>query len=128
MKRIKLRIFQWRAAAVLLLGTQSQALAHAFLDHADPKVGNAVDSAPSEIKLWFTQDVEPAFSSIEVRNAAGSEVDKKDVHLDAKNKSLLIVSVPQLPSGTYTVFWRVVSVDTHKTQGHFEFTIKATQK
>lgn len=128
MKRIRLQIFHWSAAAILLLGTQSRALAHAFLDRADPKVGSAVNGAPSEIKLWFTQDVEPAFSSIEVRNADGTEVDKKDVHLDEKNKSLLIVSVPQLPSGTYTVFWRVVSVDTHKTQGHFEFTIKVPQK
>ena len=39
-------------------------------------------------------------------------------------KSLLQVSLPQLPAGTYTVIWHVVSVDTHRTQGHFEFTIK----
>jgi hypothetical protein len=129
MKKNSLRIFHWSAAALLLFGIQSQALAHAFLDHADPKVGSAVTGAPSEIKLWFTQDLEPAFSSIEVRNGAGTQVDKKDVHPDPKNKSLLIVSVPpQLPAGSYTVSWHVVSVDTHKTQGHFEFTIKATEK
>ena len=129
MKRIELQILRWSAALVLLFDTQSEALAHAFLDHADPKVGSTIASAPSEIKLWFTQDLEPAFSSIEVRNAAGVEVDKKDAHPGAKNKSLLIVSVPpQLPAGTYTVSWHVVSVDTHKTQGHFEFNIKAPQK
>lgn len=128
MKTIKLRIFHWVAATVLLLGSQSPALAHAFLDHADPKVGSTIAGELSEIKLWFTQELEPSFCSVEVRNAAGTDVDKKDVHADPKNKFVLIVSVPKLPVGTYSVLWRVVSVDTHKTQGHFVFTIKATEK
>lgn len=128
MKRIGLRIFRWSVVAALLMTAQSQAFAHAFLDHADPKVGTTIAATPAEIKLWFTQELEPTFSSIEVRNAAGTEVDKKDVHPDPKNKTLLIVSVPQLPAGTYTVLWRVVSVDTHKTQGHFQFTIKTSEK
>lgn len=128
MKRI---IFSLRCGIlVILLSTAglSQVRAHAFLDRADPKVGSTVTTAPEEIKLWFTQDLEPAFSSIEVRDAAGHEVDKKDVHPDIKNKALLIVSVPPLAAGTYTVLWRVVSVDTHKTQGHFEFTLKPDTK
>jgi methionine-rich copper-binding protein CopC len=128
MKKPMLLVRHWSAAAALFLAAQSQAWAHAFLDHADPKVGSTVATAPMEIKLWFTQELEPAFSSIEVRDASGNEVDKKDSHPDDKNKSLLIVSMPSLPEGTYTVIWHVVSVDTHKTQGHFEFTIKAGQK
>ncbi|MGH8022935.1 MAG: copper resistance protein CopC, partial [Limisphaerales bacterium] len=54
----------------------------------------------------------------------GSEVDKQNVHLDAHDHSLLMVSVPVLSDGTYTVTWHVVSVDTHRTHGHFHFTIK----
>jgi len=114
-------------AIILFLAAQSQAWAHAFLDHSEPKVGSAITIAPAEIKLWYTQDVEPAFSSIEVRDADGKKVDNKDSHRDAKNKSLLTVSVPPLQPGTYTVLWRVVSVDTHKTQGHFQFTIRTKQ-
>ena len=94
------------------------------MDHADPKVGSAVTNSPAEIKIWFTQNLEPAFSTLEVRDAQGKEVDKKDAHLDDKDKSLFLVSLPQLPAGTYTVIWHAVSVDTHKTQGRFEFTIK----
>ncbi|HUB86935.1 MAG TPA: copper homeostasis periplasmic binding protein CopC [Verrucomicrobiae bacterium] len=111
-------------AALLFLAVQSPAWAHAFLDHAEPSVGGTVTNSPSEVKIWFTQKVEPAFSSIEVDNAQGKEVDKKDVHVDAKDKSLLEISLPQLPAGTYTVTWHVVSVDTHRTQGHFQFTVK----
>ncbi len=117
-------IQRWVPACALFLLLQFPAGAHAFLDRADPKVGGVIASAPSQLRLWFTQNIEPAFSSIEVRDNQGRVVDKKDVHRDENNKSLLVVSLPQLPAGTYTVTWRVVSVDTHKTQGHFEFTIK----
>jgi methionine-rich copper-binding protein CopC len=111
-------------AAILFFAAQTLARAHAFLDHAEPKVGSTIEKSPTEIKIWFTQNLEPAFSSLQIQNAQGQEVDKKDAHLDAKDKSLFIVSLPELSAGTYTVIWRVVSVDTHKTQGKFEFTIK----
>ena len=114
----------WSFATGLFLTLQTHAWAHAFLDHADPKVGSAVTNSPTEIKIWFTQNLEPAFSRLEVRDAQGQEVDKKDAHLDDKDKSLFLVSLPQLPTGIYTVIWHAVSVDTHKTQGRFEFTVK----
>jgi methionine-rich copper-binding protein CopC len=114
----------WILAAILFLAWQSSAWAHAFLDHAEPKVGGTVTNSPAEIKIWFTQNLEPVFSTLEVQDAQGKEVDKKDAHLDEKDKSLFLVSLPQLPAGTYTVIWHAVSVDTHKTQGRFEFTVK----
>jgi methionine-rich copper-binding protein CopC len=123
MKKI-LSFQRWILAAMLFSALQWHAQAHAFLDHAEPKVGGTVTNSPAEIKIWFTQNLEPAFSAIQVQDAQGKEVDKKDSHLDSKNSSLLIVSLPQLPVGTYTVIWHVVSVDTHRTQGHFEFIIK----
>jgi copper resistance protein C len=113
----------WSFVAVLFLA-QTHAWAHAFLDHAEPKVGSTVINSPTEIKVWFTQNLEPAFSTLEVQDTQGKEVDKKDAHLDDKDKSLFLVSLPQLPTGTYTVIWHAVSVDTHKTQGRFEFTVK----
>jgi copper resistance protein C len=115
---------RWSLAWILFLALQSQAWAHAFLDHAEPKVGSTVTVVPAEVKIWFTQNVEPVFSTIDVTDAQGKQVDKKDSHIDSKDKSLLIVSLGKLPAGTYTVAWHVVSIDTHKTQGHFQFTIK----
>ena len=44
---------------VLALGA-SAAQAHAFLDHATPLVGSTVASAPHEVVLTFTQNLEPA--------------------------------------------------------------------
>jgi copper resistance protein C len=115
---------RWILVAILFLALQSQAWAHAFLDHAEPKVGSVITNSPGEIKIWFTQNLEPVFSVIEVRDAQGKEVDKKDSHVSDKDKSLLMVSLPPLSTGTYMVTWHVVSVDTHRTQGSFKFTIK----
>ncbi|MGA2230172.1 MAG: copper resistance CopC family protein [Tepidisphaeraceae bacterium] len=110
---------------IAVLVIQDGALAHAFLDHADPKVGAVLSQPPTQIKIWFTQELEPAFSSVQVLDGNGTEVDKKDCHQDEKDKTLLIVSVPALAAGTYKVAWKVVSVDTHHTQGDFKFTVKA---
>lgn len=110
------------ALAVLLWGAVG-AGAHAFLDRADPRVGSTVRTPPAEVRLWFTESLEPAFSSIQVVNAAGQRVDKGDSRVDPSNLKLLRISVAPLPPGTYKVIWRVLSVDTHVTQGDFTFRV-----
>ena len=97
--------------------------AHAFLEHAEPAVGSTVQESPNEVRVLFTEKIEPALSSVEVFDASGKEVDKRDVHVDSANHALLRVSLPQLQAGTYKVVWRVVSVDTHVTNGSFTFRI-----
>ena len=101
----------------------SVAGAHAFLDHAMPAVGSVVRGAPAQIKLWFTQRLEPAFSTMQVLDRSGKRVDKGDPQVDRANAELLLVSVPQLTPGTYRVTWRVLSVDTHVTEGDFTFAV-----
>lgn len=111
------------AAALLLLIGAPLAGAHAFLDHAEPKVGAKVQTSPGEVKVWFTQKLVAAFSQIQVFDSAGKEVDKRDKKLDKSDQALLIVSVPSLKAGTYKVVWRAVSVDTHVTNGEFTFEV-----
>jgi methionine-rich copper-binding protein CopC len=101
----------------------SLAHAHAFLDHASPAVGRTVPSAPPTVTIWFTQELEPAFASIEVQDQSGTRVDVGDATVDPKDATILRVSLKPLPSGKYKVFWRVVSVDTHPTEGTFTFTV-----
>ena len=97
--------------------------AHAFLEHADPAVGSSVQTSPSEVQIRFTENIEPVVSSIQVFDASGKEVDKRDLHLDRSDHALLHISLPQLGMGTYKVTWRVVSVDTHVTNGNFTFRV-----
>lgn len=105
------------------LFTAARAHAHAFLDHAVPAVGSTVPTAPADIALWFTEHIEPAFSTATVTNAAGERVDRGDAHVAADNPAELQLGLKPLPPGTYTVHWHVVSVDTHTTEGTFSFDV-----
>jgi copper resistance protein C len=104
---------------VLLLAT-GPASAHALLDHAEPRVGNKVATAPNEVTLWFTQKLENAFSTITVTNAAGQRVDTGNTRVSGDHMS---VSLRPGGTGTYHVKWRVLSVDTHSTDGSFTFQV-----
>ena len=98
----------------------SLAQAHAFLDHADPRVGSTV-SSPAQVTVWMTEDLEAAFSKVQVFDSKGTEVDQKDVKVSG---ATMTVSVAKLPSGTYKVVWSAVAVDTHHTTGTFTFTVQ----
>ena len=97
--------------------------AHAFLQRAEPAVGSTVQTSPSEVRIRFTENIEPAFSSIQVFDPSGKKVNKHDVGLDRSDHALLHVSLPRLGAGIYKVVWRVVSVDTHVTSGSFTFQV-----
>jgi methionine-rich copper-binding protein CopC len=105
---------------LVLLLVMGEASAHALLDHAEPRVGNTVATAPREVTLWFTQRLEPAFSTITVTNAAGQRVDAGKTRVSGNQMS---VSLRSGGAGTYRVNWRVLSVDTHRTDGSFTFRV-----
>ncbi len=104
----------------LLLGplAATAARAHAFLDHASPLVGSTVQSAPHEVTLSFTQNVEAAFSGVTVTDASGGRIDQGKPRISGSTMSVALKSIGP---GTYRVHWHVLSVDTHKTDGNFTF-------
>ena len=109
------------AAAGLMLYA-GQASAHAFLKTATPAVGSTVQQPPNQVVIDFTEGVEPKFSTITVQDASGSAVQTGDVKL-AGGDTHLAIAVNALKAGTYTVTWHATAVDTHKTEGHFSFTV-----
>ena len=100
------------------------ALAHAFLDHAVPPVGGTVSGPPREIRLFFSESVEPAFSGIAVSGADGKALATGAATIAPGDKTQLVLPMPPLAPGTYVVRWHAVSVDTHRTEGHFAFTVR----
>ena len=108
---------------LILVAASARLNAHAFLKEADPGVGSTIQTSPSEVRIRFTENIEPAVSSIQVFDASGKEVDKRDLHPDRSDHALLHVSLPRLGAGIYKVAWRVVSVDTHVTNGDFTFRV-----
>ena len=112
------------AASLALVFAATAAFAHAQLDKAVPAVGGTVTS-PAEIRLKFTEGVEPRFSGIALSSESGAAQPLGPPSVDPADNSVLIAKVGKtLPPGVYTVTWRAVSVDTHKTQGRFTFTVK----
>jgi methionine-rich copper-binding protein CopC len=99
------------------------AAAHASLVRAAPAAGSAVHKSPAAVRLWFSERLEPAYSTVEVVDRARKRVDNGDAGIDRANDKVLQVSLPQLPPGTYGVTWRVLSVDTHVSEGQFSFEI-----
>ncbi len=116
-----MRAFHWLPLAMLCLA--SAAFAHAFLVHASPPVGSELPVSPSSVTITYTEGVEPDFSTIEVDDSHGVRMDKADPHLLGGEQTKLSVSLPKLPPGEYTVIWHVTSVDTHKTEGRFTFSV-----
>jgi copper resistance protein C len=115
-----MRIVIFATSALLILMGGNTADAHAFLDHAEPRVGSTVPTAPRELVLSYTQNLEPAFSSVEVSDASGARVDLGKPKIGA---TTMRVGLKPLPPGTYRVRWQVLSVDTHTTEGSFTFNV-----
>ena len=105
------------------LGAAPPLQAHAFLDHASPAVGSSVSTAPTVVTLWFTEDLEPAFSNVTVMNEAGQRVDLGNARIPPDSPAELQIGLKPLLPGTYLVNWHVVSVDTHPTEGTFTFEV-----
>jgi copper resistance protein C len=103
--------------------TWQAASAHAFLERSVPPVGSEVATPPSTLTLTFTEPIEPAFSSVAVTDGHGGRVDQGTLSTHDDGRALLVPLKPLAP-GAYAVEWHVTSVDTHKTQGHFSFSVK----
>ncbi len=111
-------------ATLAVLAGGRPASAHALLRHALPAVGATVKAAPDELLLTFSEAVEPAFSSVAVTDPHGQRVDTDSIHTDPSDGTHLLVGVRKLAPGTYKVVWHATSVDTHKTQGAYQFTVQ----
>jgi copper resistance protein C len=116
-----------RLAIIALVSVATHASAQAFLDHAEPGAGSALDTAPTEIKLWFTKNLEPDFSQIQLFDRHAKLVTGNLATVDADDPSLLRLSIPALAPGKYQVRWRAVSVDTHMTVGGFSFMLRRSR-
>jgi methionine-rich copper-binding protein CopC len=119
---MKMLGFHLMTAGLALAMFAAGAQAHAFLDHASPLVGSTVSTPPQEVRLWFTQALEPKFSAAQVRSSAGGVVGTG--HVDPGAPKELVIPVHALPPGKYKVDWKVLSVDTHRTEGSFGFDVK----
>jgi copper resistance protein C len=111
------------ACLVLFLSGATAALAHAQLTSAAPPAGGNVPTAPTEVMVNFSEKLEPAFSTVVVRDSVGKRVDKADAHIDTADRTVMRVSLQPLAKGIYIVEWRALTADTHRSEGAFIFSV-----
>jgi methionine-rich copper-binding protein CopC len=125
MKRILLVAI---GATLFTLGAFGIASAHATLDHCTPVVGSTVATAPAQIVCIYSEEIDSKRSTMSVWNASGSQVDKKDAHLDLNDpdhKTLIVSLDPtKSPNGLYTVKWHTVTPDDNGiSDGSWQFVV-----
>jgi methionine-rich copper-binding protein CopC len=105
MRLIRIRLISL-AALVLLLGTVLPARAHGFLVRAIPEDRATLERAPARLQYWFSETLEPEFSSLTVRDTSGTVIAEGGISPD--NSTLLTARLPNnLPDGAYIVEMRL---------------------
>ena len=100
------------------------ASAHANLAEASPKPSEELNEPPQRVIIWFTEPIEPAFSSISVLDPSGSDVTAGETQFEPTEPTAMWVPLASLDNGTFTVVWQnVSSVDGHKVIGSFLFAV-----
>lgn len=98
--------------------------AHSSLDHSEPRDRAVLKQAPHEVRMWFTEPIKAGISSIEVRDAAGKQVDQRNLRADEKEPALVRLSlIAEIAPGTYKVTWTAVAQDLHVSKGSFTFRV-----
>jgi copper resistance protein C len=107
------------------LVTPMPSFAHAIMVRSSPEKDAVLTESPKQIDVWFNDKVGSEYKALAVIDSKGKRVDNKDVQQETFDQSHLFATVPTLPPDTYTVRYRVVSIDTHIVTGKYQFTIKA---
>lgn len=112
------------AVALIALAVAPSAFAHATLQESSPSNDSVVRRSPPAVTLRFSEAVETAFGSIRLYDCSGARVDSGKV-TRPDERSVSVTLDRQLPQGSYTVTWRVISADAHPVAGAFVFHVKS---
>ena len=116
---------------LLLVGIVTVVSAHdAIITKSTPANGEILAAAPSEVMAWFTEELVSSESTMTVFSAEGEQVDNADggVNLNDPDHASMIVTLPPLPDGSYTVQWHAALLDGDMSDGAFTFAVGEGQK
>ncbi len=99
--------------------------AHAILLRSDPAKGAVLNTAPTVVRMWFTESLNPTYSTARVLNGSKKRVDQNNAHVASNDQTEMDVNLPpNLPPAVYVVIWRTQSADDgHVLTGSFIFTV-----
>lgn len=119
----------WRCASVLAVALVPMAfapaaLAHAALVKSEPARRAALSRAPSHVRLWFNEKIEPAYATIHIARDGVGPLPHPPARVAKNDPKLLVLELPALGPGSYTVKYRVLSVDGHTVESAYAFSVK----
>ena len=118
-----------RASALLVLSFAwitlwiESASAHAQLSEANPAAGTTMREGPDLVSLRFTEPVDAEFDPVKVFGPGGERVDRGDAHISPDDARVVETGLEEAPQGTYTVEWRVTSIDGHVIADEYGFEV-----
>ena len=121
-RRRLLRGMLFVAGAGCLPGVRT-AFAHAALVRSDPSRRAVLAQQPAQIRLWFNEKIEREYSSVSVVDAAGRTISTEQAQASPDDPKVLVLALPSLSAGRYSVRYRINSVDGHVVEGSYDFTI-----
>src|SRR5436305_2688695 len=110
LRRILLRALPLALCLIFLI--TGIASAHAILLRSDPRKDDLLPAAPSQVRMWFSEDLNPAFSTAVVVNANNQRVDRQDAHVSTSDlREMDVTRTPNLQPSVYVVVWLTDSPD-----------------
>ena len=114
------------AALAMVLAAAGTALGHAELVQSSPAADSRLSASPAEVTLTFSEPVElVGDDDVQVFNAKGDDVAAEPASNSAQARVVVVPLTPNLPDGTYTVRYSIVSSDSHVVPGVFVFGVGA---
>lgn len=111
------------AAVGAALALPAAAWAHAALLKTSPVASRTVNTPPAEVRLTYSEPIEPRFAIVSVTDAAGRQVTSSAPQRPPGQPQTLVTPLQKVPEGWYLVFWRVISADGHPVRGAFTFAV-----
>jgi copper transport protein len=105
------------------LALPAAAWAHAALLRTTPEPSRTINRAPPEVRLTYSEPVEPRFAIVSVTDAQGRQVTSGKPAAAVGAAQTLVTPLKRVPEGWYLVFWRVISADGHPVRGAFTFAV-----
>jgi methionine-rich copper-binding protein CopC len=102
----------------------TSAFAHSMLVKAEPPRRAVLTKAPSQVRLWFNEKIEGDYASLVVLDAKKQPISDVKPTLAPDDQKSIVLPLPELAPGKYSVKFRVLSVDGHVVESSFDFTVK----
>lgn len=112
------------AAALVSIACAPAALAHAALVKSEPARRAALTRPPAHVRLWFNEKIEPAYATIHIARDGVGPLTHQPARVAKDDPKLLVLELPALGPGSYTVKYRVLSVDGHSVESAYVFSVK----